>query len=99
MLFYPAIKQLTLDLAATAFFGRDLGADREPLKRAFIDMVAAAVAVVRAPLPGTLMGRGVAGRRFMVDRSSAARSRRGAPAMGATCSPSFARRPPTTADC
>jgi cytochrome P450 len=66
MLFYPAIKQLTLDLAATAFFGRELGADREPLKRAFIDMVAAIVAVVRAPLPGTLMARGVAGRRFMV---------------------------------
>ena len=67
MLFYPAIKQLTLDLAATAFFGRDLGADSEPLKRAFVDMVAATVAVVRAPLPGTLMGRGVKSRRFMVD--------------------------------
>jgi cytochrome P450 len=67
MLFYPAIKQLTLDLAATAFFGRELGADKEPLKRAFIAMVAASVAVVRAPLPGTAMARGVKGRRFMVD--------------------------------
>ncbi len=65
MLFYPAIKQLTLDLAATAFFGRDLGPDKEKLKRAFIDMVAASVAVIRAPLPGTPMGRGVKGRRFM----------------------------------
>ncbi len=67
MLFYPAIKQLTLDLAATAFFGRELGADKEPLKRAFIDMVAASVAVVRVPLPGTKMARGVNGRRFMVE--------------------------------
>jgi cytochrome P450 len=67
MLFYPAIKQLTLELAATSFFGRDLGADMEPLKRAFVDMVKAIVAVVRAPLPGSLMARGVRGRAFMVD--------------------------------
>jgi len=67
MLFYPAIKQLTLELAATSFFGRNLGADMEPLKRAFIDMVGAIVAVVRAPLPGTSMARGVRGRAFMVD--------------------------------
>ena len=67
MLFYPAIKQLTLDLAATSFFGRELGADSEPLKRAFVDMVAATVAVIRAPLPGTAMARGVKGRRFMVE--------------------------------
>ncbi|MDE3175201.1 MAG: cytochrome P450 [Pseudomonadota bacterium] len=66
MLFYPAIKQLTLDLAATSFFGRELGPDMEALKRAFVDMVAASVAVVRAPLPGTLMARGVKGRQFMV---------------------------------
>ncbi len=67
MLFYPAVKQLTLDLAATSFFGRELGADAEPLKRAFIDMVAASVSPVRAPLPGTQMARGVRGRQFMVE--------------------------------
>ena len=67
MRFYPAIKQLTLDLAATSFFGRELGADMDALKRAFIDMVAAAIAVVRVPLPGTLMARGVKGRKFMVE--------------------------------
>jgi len=67
MLFYPAIKQLTLDLAATSFFGRDLGPDAESLKRAFVDMVAASVTPIRIALPGTAMGRGVAGRRFMVE--------------------------------
>jgi cytochrome P450 len=67
MLFYPAIKQLTLDLAATAFFGRDLGADGEPLKRAFIEMVAASVSPVRAALPGTQLARGLAARRYMVE--------------------------------
>jgi cytochrome P450 len=65
--FYPAIKQLTLDLAAVSFLGADLGPDVEALKRAFIDMVAAAVSVIRAPLPGTQMARGVAGRAFMID--------------------------------
>ena len=67
MQIYPAMKALTLDLAASAFFGRDLGADREPLKRAFVDMVAASVSVVRVALPGTPMARGVRGRRFMVE--------------------------------
>jgi cytochrome P450 len=66
-LFYPAIKQLTLDLAATAFLGEALGAEVEPIKRAFIDMVAASIAVIRRPLPFTLMRRGVNGRARIVD--------------------------------
>lgn len=67
MLFYPAVKQLTLDLAAVSFLGEDIGADVEQVKRAFVDMVAAAVAVIRKPWPGTRMARGVAGRAFMID--------------------------------
>jgi cytochrome P450 len=63
MLVYPAMKQLTLDLAATAFLGADIGPEVDEIMRAFVDMVAAAVAVVRRPLPGTQMGRGVAGRK------------------------------------
>ncbi len=39
--FYPAIKQLTLDLAATSFLGEEIGPEVEAIKRAFIDMVAA----------------------------------------------------------
>jgi cytochrome P450 len=65
--FYPAIKQLTLDLAATSFLGEDLGPELEAVKRAFVAMVAASIAVVRAPLPGTQMGRGVRGRALIVD--------------------------------
>jgi cytochrome P450 len=67
MLFYPAIKQLTLDLAAVSFLGAELGPEIAELKRAFTDMVAAIVAVVRKPIPGTRMARGVKGRAFMVD--------------------------------
>ncbi len=67
MLFYPAIKQLTLDLAATSFLGAEIGPEVEAIKRAFIDMVAASIAVIRTPLPGTKMGRGVKGRALIVD--------------------------------
>src|ERR1700732_698773 len=65
--FYPAIKQLTLDLAAVSFLGAQIGADAAAMKRAFVDMIAAAVSVVRRPIPGTQMYRGVKGRRFMID--------------------------------
>jgi len=66
MLVYPAMKQLTLDLAATSFLGADIGPEVDEITRAFIDMVAAAVAPIRRPLPFTQMGRGVAGRKRIV---------------------------------
>jgi cytochrome P450 len=66
MLFYPAMKQLTLDLAATSFLGAGIGPEVDEITRAFIDMVAASVAVIRKPLPGTKMARGVKGRARIV---------------------------------
>src|SRR5437016_7115601 len=66
MLFYPAMKQLTLDLAATSFLGADIGPEVDDITRAFVDMVAASVAVIRKPLPGTAMARGVRGRKRIV---------------------------------
>jgi cytochrome P450 len=66
MLFYPAMKQLTLDLAATSFLGAGIGPEVDEITRAFIDMVAASVAVIRKPLPGTKMARGVKGRERIV---------------------------------
>lgn len=65
--FYPAIKQLTLDLAATSFLGIPWGPEADRINRAFVDMVQASIAVIREPWPGTAMGRGVAGRRYLVD--------------------------------
>ncbi len=65
--FYPAIKQLTLDLAAASFLGLPWGPDADKINRAFVDMVQASIGVVRIPLPGTAMGRGVAGRKFLLD--------------------------------
>src|ERR1700686_4984185 len=66
MLLYPAMKQLTLDLAATSFLGAGIGPEVDEITRAFVDMVAASVAVIRKPLPGTKMARGVKGRRRIV---------------------------------
>src|SRR5580698_8152452 len=66
MLFYPAMKQLTLDLAATSFLGANIGPEVDNITRAFVDMVAAAVTPIRRPLPGTQMARGVKGRARIV---------------------------------
>ena len=65
--FYPAVKRLTLDLAATSFLGEELGPELEAVKRAFVAMVAASIGVIRKPLPGTRLSRGVRGRAFIVD--------------------------------
>lgn len=65
--FYDAIKALTLDTAASSFLGLPLGPEADVLNKAFVDMVQASVGVVRRPLPFTKMGKGVAGRRLMVD--------------------------------
>ncbi|WFL78306.1 cytochrome P450 [Altererythrobacter arenosus] len=67
MLFYPAIKQLTLDLAADSFIGIPWGPEADKINQAFVDMVQASVAPVRAPLPFTQMKKGVDGRKFLVD--------------------------------
>lgn len=65
--FYPAIKALTLDLAATSFLGIPFGPESAKINQAFVDMVQASIGVIRAPLPGTAMGRGVAGRKYLLD--------------------------------
>jgi cytochrome P450 len=64
--FYPEMKRLTLDLAARSFLGADIGPEAEDVRAALIDMVAATVAPIRRPLPGTQMRRGVQGRARIV---------------------------------
>jgi cytochrome P450 len=66
ILFYPAMKQLTLDLAATSFLGERIGPEVDEITRAFVDMVAASVTPIRQPWPGTQMARGVKGRARIV---------------------------------
>ncbi|MEZ5681585.1 MAG: cytochrome P450 [Erythrobacter sp.] len=76
MQFYPAIKELTLDLAADSFIGIEWGPEADKINQAFIDMVQASVAPVRVPLPFTQMKRGVDGRKFLVDFFTAETIRR-----------------------
>jgi cytochrome P450 len=66
VLFYPAMKQLTLDLAANSFLGTGIGPEVDDINRAFVDMVAASVSPIRRPWPGTQMARGVKGRARIV---------------------------------
>lgn len=63
--FYPAAKQLTLDVATRAFMGAQLGAEANDLNRAFVDCVRAGTAMVRVPVPGLRWSRGLAGRRML----------------------------------
>jgi cytochrome P450 len=65
--FYPWIKKLSLDLAASAILGIPWGPEADKVNRAFVDEVQASVGVVRVPLPFTKMGRGVAARRYLLD--------------------------------
>ena len=67
MLFYPAIKALTLDLAADSFIGIPWGPEADQINKAFVDAVQASVAPVRRPLPFTQMKKGVDGRAFLID--------------------------------
>ncbi len=64
--FYDAMKQLSLDLASTVFMGLSDPDTTLKVNRALTDMVNAAIGVVRYPLPGTLMAKGVKGRKYMV---------------------------------
>jgi cytochrome P450 len=65
---YPLLKQLTLDLAASVFMGVELGSDAKDLNRAFVATVAASLSLIRVPIPGFAMWRGVRGREVLVKR-------------------------------
>ncbi len=65
--FYDAIKTLTLDLAATSFFGVALGAEADRINQAFVDEVQASVTPIRKPWPGTQMRKGVKARAYLID--------------------------------
>ncbi len=65
--FYAAIKKLSLDMATTVFLGLDPDTDSSKINKALTDMVSASMGIVRVPLPGTIMARGVKGRKFMVN--------------------------------
>jgi cytochrome P450 len=60
--FYPAIKQLTLDVATRTFMGADLGPEADVINQAFADCVRAGTAFLRFPVPGGRWVKGLRGR-------------------------------------
>ena len=78
------VKQLTLELGATIFMGADPGAEARRVNRAFVAELAAAVAVVRTPLPGNRTWRGLRGARLPARLVAAAHPRNAAPAKATT---------------
>jgi len=64
--FYNAIKELTLDVAAVVFVGMEMGEDADKVNQAFIDTVAASLAIVRFPVPGLALWKGIKAREFLI---------------------------------
>lgn len=75
--FYPAIKRLTLDIAADVFLGLELQSEVDQVNRDFSAVVEASVALLRVPLLGRKYARGLEGRarleRFLAERIPARR--------------------------
>jgi len=64
--FYPAIKRMTLDIAADVFLGLELQAEIDQVNRDFTDLVEASTAVLRLSTPWLAYGRGLRARRHLV---------------------------------
>lgn len=65
MLMYPAVKQMSLDVATEVFMGAAPSAETHALTDAFIDTVRAGTGLIRTEVPGlpTRWNKGLAGRR------------------------------------
>ncbi len=63
--FYPAIKKLTLDVAAEVFLGIPLTAEADEVNRAFVDTNQASIALIKHEVPPFSYWRGMRGRRLL----------------------------------
>jgi cytochrome P450 len=69
-LFHPAVKELTLDVAAVVFMGHEPGEDHElvtKVNRAFEQTTRAGGAIIRSGVPPFKWWRGLQGRRLLED--------------------------------
>ncbi|TCK22494.1 cytochrome P450 [Pseudonocardia endophytica] len=62
---YPALKDLTLDVAQQVFMDARSGPEAAAVNRAFVDCVKAANSFVRRPVPGSRWWKGLRGRAFL----------------------------------
>ena len=81
-LFYPAVKELTLDIASVVFMGHQAGADRElvtTINQAFATTTRSGGAIIRTPVPPFKWWRGLQARKVLEDYFAArVTTRRGA---------------------
>ncbi len=63
--FYPAAKQLTLDVATGVFIGIEDKAQKAKVNTALTHMLASLISVVRLPIPGTRHYKGIKGRDYI----------------------------------
>jgi cytochrome P450 len=64
---YPALKQLTLDVATKIFMASSMGGDSARLTNAFVDTVRAGTSLLRFPVPGGRWAAGLNGRKVLQD--------------------------------
>lgn len=87
--FYPAVKRLTLEIAAEVFLDLQLQAEIEQVARDFTDLVEASSALNRIPLIGRQYARGLAGRqrlaRLILDRIPQRREGQGSDLLTQLC--------------
>lgn len=66
-LFYDGIKEVTLNVAAVVFVGMELGKEADKVNQAFVDTVNASLAIVRYPVPGLALWKGIRGREYLIE--------------------------------
>jgi cytochrome P450 len=64
---YPAMKQLTLDIAGSVFMASELGNQKDALNKAFVATVRAGTSLVRYAVPGSRWNAGLQGRKVLED--------------------------------
>ncbi len=70
MRLFPAVKQLSLDVAVHVFMGAEVGRDADHLTDAFVDTVRAGAGIIRRRVPGMpwlAFNKGLAGRKVLDD--------------------------------
>lgn len=63
--FYPAVKQLTLDVATSVFLGINDQNQQRDINRALTDLLASPLGIIRLPIPGTRFHRGMKAKTFI----------------------------------
>lgn len=65
LLFYPQIKQMTLNIASTVFIGVNMKEKAEKINKAFVDASGGGIATIKFPVPGLKFYKALRGREYL----------------------------------